>query len=246
MADKDTITKLNPYKGTQYTTAALEVKSFEETEEDGQNFGYFKGYAATFGNIDRTDDIIEEGAFKTCLGNRKVKMCWQHDMQTPIGSFPVMKEDDHGLYVEGRVNLGTMMGREAYALLKAGDLDSMSIGFMVKNYEIDEKSGIRTIKEADLWEISIVTEPANSMAMVTSVKSLEDAETLAEVEKILRSKGFSKKESKTVIGKVKAISRCDAAQLDGQKEHEATDASTPDDSRLSDELAALKSLFNPN
>lgn len=234
--------KLNPFKGKQTISAHLEVKSFDEYEENGQSFGYFKGYASTFGNIDRTKDIIAPNAFKRCLdGGRKVKMCWQHDMSTPIGSFPVMKEDDYGLYVEGRINLGTMMGREAYALLKAGDLDSMSIGFMVKEYDIDKNSGVRTIKEIDLWEISVVTEPANTMAQVTAVKSLEDAETYADIERILRSKGFSRKEATATVWKMKSMVKDELNIIDDKEtESEGRDAVTEEVS--SESISTLKSI----
>lgn len=224
----------------QIITSEFVCKSIEKKmDDDGQEFGYFEGYASTFGNIDRSEDIIAKGAFeKSLLEGRKVKLCWQHDMRSPIGSFTEIKEDDHGLFVKGRINLGTSLGRDAYALLKAKDLDSMSIGFVTKKSTYDQKTKIRTIEEADLWEISIVTEPANTMATVTDVKSLDDVETLSDVEKVLRSKGFSRIDSKAVISKIKTISRCDAEKA------EVTDASPkPDNSALLAELEAVKNLF---
>ena len=247
---KNKPTKLNPFQGKQTTTVPLEIKSFMEVDEDGQKFGYYKGYASTFGNIDRTRDVIAPGAFKRCLDNgRKVKMCWQHDMSTPIGSFPTMKEDEYGLYVEGRINLGTNMGREAYALLKAGDLDSMSIGFMVDDYDIDDKTGVRTIKEIDLWEISIVTEPANTMAMVTAVKSLESAESYAEIERIMRTKGFSRKEATATVWKIKELAKAELSTVQLQEtDSESRDATDDEVSSVAmksikDELAKLTKLL---
>jgi len=149
----------------------LKKDSIREEETDGGKFAFFEGYASTFGNIDRVDDVIMRGAFKRCLDKGKlIKMLWQHKFDTVIGQFPKLVEDESGLFVQGRINLGTEKGREGYALLKAGDINSMSIGYMIVDAEYNRDLDVRMLKELDLFEVSLVTEPANELALVTSVK----------------------------------------------------------------------------
>jgi HK97 family phage prohead protease len=212
-----------PIAKKEFMFTRFDMKSIgESTTEDSGQFAYFEGYAATFGNIDLVDDVIIKGAFAKCLSRKpKVKLLWQHDMREPIGSVVEMEEDAIGLKVKGRINLGTDCGRAAYALLKAGDLDSMSIGFRAVDWEYDSETDIRTIKEIDLIEISIVTRPANEMATVTQVKELlEEVDSLSDIENILKTKGFSNKEAKTFISKFKEIHTGRDVQKDAQTQRD--------------------------
>ena len=52
-----------------------------------------------------------------------------HKTDEPIGIFENVAEDEKGLYVKGKLAMGTQRGRETYELLKLGALDGMSIGF---------------------------------------------------------------------------------------------------------------------
>ncbi len=208
-----------------YLNTKMELKSISTPESTPQGeFAYFEGYAATFGNKDNVDDVVMAGAFKSSLNkNPKIKMLWQHDVTAPIGSYLEIYEDSYGLYVKGRINLGTEKGRNAYALLKAGDLDSMSIGYVTRKSDYDQASDVRYLKEVDLYEISLVSIPANNNALVTSVKSIiEEAESLSDLEIVLKSKGFSNKEAKTLISKFKQISETkeQPESLDDSKERD--------------------------
>jgi HK97 family phage prohead protease len=152
-------------------SATLEIK--EVSAE-----GVFHGYGSVFGNLDSDRDIITAGAFTKSLKRRqpsKVKLLWQHDPTQPIGVWEAMEEDKRGLKVQGRllINQGVPKADEAYALLKAGALDAMSIGFAIPagGAEWDSNKNVRTINEVDLWEVSIVTFPANGKARITRVKA---------------------------------------------------------------------------
>ena len=201
----------------QKLTFPFEIKASSMEEIDGMKYAYFEGYAATFGNEDSVNDIIMKGAFTKSLGKRKVKMCWQHRFSEVIGSFTEIKEDDAGLYVKGRLNLGVEKAREAYALIKSGDLDSMSIGYGTIVSEYNDETNVRLLKELELYEISIVTEPANAMATITNVKSLEQADSLKSIEQILHDNGFSNNECKLLISRVKQL-------LNSQREVEEKEA----------------------
>ena len=112
----------------------FELKGAHESDEDEGTFGFFEGFAATFGNIDLVNDRLEPKAFANTLkeDGPQFKLLWQHDTFSPIGSIVEAKETDKGLEIKGRINLGTSQGKDAFALLKAGDIDRMSIGFSIK------------------------------------------------------------------------------------------------------------------
>lgn len=175
----------------------LEVKAIEES-------GTFEGYVAAFGNVDDWSDVIEPGAFKKSLAaHKKAKskpaLLWQHDRKQPLGTWEDMKEDDTGLLAKGNLLVHDVYrAKEAYALLKAGAISGLSIGYWARDYSIDQKTGIRTLKEIELIEASLVTFPANGRARVTGVKSA-DIKTIREFEAFLRDAGgFSANEAKRI------------------------------------------------
>ena len=172
-----------------------------ESDVKSEDNGIFRGYASIFGNEDQGNDIVQKGAFTKSLEQRpasKVKMLFQHKTDEPIGVFESIYEDSKGLYVKGKLALGTQKGRDTYELLKIGALDGMSIGFKAdptKQGYNENKRGVRTLKEVDLMEISLVTFPINEQAMVQSVKG--NSKSIREWEKILRDAGgLSRTEAK--------------------------------------------------
>lgn len=145
---------------------ALEVKSLSEA-------GVFAGYGSVFDVVDSQKDVVARGAFAATLDKRKpsdVKLLWQHDALEPIGVIDELFEDAHGLYVKGRLLLDVARAREAYALLREGVVKGLSIGYSPLRYTINPDSGVRILKAVELWEISLVTFPANEAAQVTIVK----------------------------------------------------------------------------
>lgn len=135
--------------------------------------GTFSGYASLFGEVDLGRDAIEPGAFAASLVKRGaggVRMLFQHDPAEVIGRWTVLREDERGLYVEGKLATDVERAREVLALMKAGALDGLSIGFRAVKTRADRKAGVRRILEADLWEISVVTFPMLPTARVSNVK----------------------------------------------------------------------------
>jgi HK97 family phage prohead protease len=124
--------------------------------------GLVEGYASLFGRIDMGRDRVLAGAFRRSLARRGaagVKMLWQHDPGRPIGRWTDIAEDGVGLRVKGRLIAEVAQGREALALVRAGVLDGLSIGFRTVRARRDPASGVRELVEIDLWEISLVTFP---------------------------------------------------------------------------------------
>lgn len=125
-----------------------------------------EGYASLFGNVDQGGDAVQPGAFAESLkAGRKVRMLWQHDPVQPIGVWDDVREDHKGLWVRGRILIDVAKGREAAALVAAGAIDGLSIGFRTKRAERNGK-GRRLLTEVELWEVSLVTFPMLMQARV--------------------------------------------------------------------------------
>jgi len=136
--------------------------------------GTFEGYASLFNAEDLARDIIAPGAFRASLAKRGasgIKMLFQHDPAEPIGVWLDIAEDARGLKVKGRLMLDVARAREVLSLMKAGALEGLSIGFRAEKAARDHRSGVRTLRKIDLWEISVVTFPMQPGATVTAVKS---------------------------------------------------------------------------
>jgi hypothetical protein len=129
-------------------------------------------------------------------------MFWMHDPARVPGKWTDMREDDDGLHVKG-VLADTPLGNEIHTLLKMDAVRGLSIGYTTGKVAYD-KSGSRLIKEADLWEVSVVSLPMNPLAQVQHVKSQlsaagEYVPTVREFERILRDVGCSKSVARRLI-----------------------------------------------
>lgn len=171
------------------------MRAFAVKLAAGAPDGTIEGYGSIFNVVDSYSDIVVKGAFLDSLGRLKaegrgVKMLWQHDQGCPIGVWDEVREDDRGLYCKGRLLLDVDKAREAYALMKAGAIDGLSIGYECRKWthcmpdEVEGRIGakywagpmgmggqIRLIEQCDLWEISVVTFPACTPATVDAVKA---------------------------------------------------------------------------
>lgn len=204
--------------GREVRSYAFQIKA---TGDDGT----VEGYGSVFGVRDNYDDVIASGAFAESLKAHKAEgtmpaMLWQHDANEPIGVWTEMVEDAKGLRIKGKLALDTTRGKEAHALLKMGALNGLSIGFMSKQWAYDRETEVRTLTEIDLWEVSLVTFPANEKARVTNVKAAEvvGLQTIRQAEKALRDAGFSDDAAKAFVAGVKRIA------LDERDVHEAAAA----------------------
>ncbi|MES2905721.1 MAG: HK97 family phage prohead protease [Pseudomonadota bacterium] len=145
--------------------------------------GLVTGYASLFGIKDRNNDVVLRGAFKKSLSERTandVKFLFQHDANEPIGTWLDIYEDDKGLRVIGRLISGVTRAREAFALIRAGALDGLSIGFNTKAARREAGGRLRQLVTLDLWEISLVTFPMLPGARLTALNESEAPKRLIE------------------------------------------------------------------
>lgn len=151
----------------------MELKSFEFKTESTEDEGIFTGYLSVFGVKDTYGDVVEPGAFSASLQEKdSFPLLNCHDPDQLLGDFEG-KEDDHGLFIKGRLILGIQTAREKFALLKANVLTGLSIGFETIKDEWDRVKEVRYLKEIKLWGGFLVTFPANPMARVQGVKDGE-------------------------------------------------------------------------
>lgn len=154
----------------EYKDLRFQIKAMNDA-------GEFEGYAAYKGNVDSYGDIIEHGAFKRTIRNKKqFPILFMHDPTKPVGLSSFMREDEKGLFTRGKLDIeGNEMARMVYSGLKNGYIDSMSIGYNVVKDDVD-KRGNRLLKEVKLLEYSMITKgfAANELALVSGFKSSHD------------------------------------------------------------------------
>lgn len=211
--------------------APLEIKFADDAASPGK----FEGYGAVFGNIDSYGDVIQKGAFKETLrdwgkSKKLPPMLSQHggwmmsDMDAiPVGVWEAMSEDDTGLHVKGRlINLDTDDGKRIYGAMKEGALDGMSIGYRAKEFALGTKpeEPRRTLKKIDLFEVSVVTFPANGKARVSSIKAATGlADRLSDEEGLELARHLAKKHGFGLFAqeRIDAIERAATAQRLAEK-----------------------------
>ena len=177
--------------------------------------GTFSGYGSVFGVQDSYGDVVVPGAFADSLAAQKAAgrmpaMLWQHRSAEPLGVYTSMVEDSLGLKVEGQLAMSTVRGAEAHSLLKMGALSGLSIGYMPREDSYDKVTGVTTLKKLDLWEVSLVTFPANDAARVQGVKTIEVIEDLKGAEQYLRDSGLSRREAVAFVARVRSLGQSDS------------------------------------
>lgn len=142
---------------------------FVETKFASDDSGEVEGIAWPFGKPDRVGDEIVKGSFKDA--KLPLPMLFGHDGNDPVGAWTEARETDEGLLLKGSLLVNDVArAREVAALVKAGAVRGISIGFITRK-AIARKGGGRTISQLELLEASLVAIPMHPGARVTSAKS---------------------------------------------------------------------------
>ncbi len=144
-----------------------------------------EGYASLFGKADQGGDTVEVGAYDqslkiTAQKGGRIKMLWQHKPSEPIGVWDEVRADKKGLWVRGRILTDVARGKEAAALIEAGAIDGLSIGYRTIKARKSDKGG-RLLSELELWEVSLVTFPMLPEARVGAKGDDPDGNALREL-----------------------------------------------------------------
>lgn len=128
-----------------------------------------EGYASLFGVEDLAGDVVRAGAFvRTLASGRPVGMLLSHVGGRTAGRWTTIREDGRGLFVRGFVSDATPAGAAALKLIERGMLDGLSIGFIARDWSPRARRG-RELKEIELREISLVSEPMAPAARFAAV-----------------------------------------------------------------------------
>lgn len=155
------------------TTRAYSLLTIKGLSEDQR---LIEGIATT-PEPDRLSDVVETEGISYRL---PMPFLWQHNSRQPIGKVVAAKVTKDGMTITAQIApAGTAdFIDEAYALIKAGLVPGLSIGFRSLEESYDRETGGYHFLRTELFEISAVTIPAQASATITAVKSA-DSQLLA-------------------------------------------------------------------
>jgi len=197
----------------KYKHLAIEATDFKFDEEART----FEGYASAFNGVDAYGDTILPGAYEKTLTDRErpIRMRWNH-FGPVIGKYLEIREDEKGLFVKGQLTPGHSVAEDAYASLRHGAVDGLSIGYRVPPGGAEENDeGGYDLNQIELIEISVVEEPADLGARIGTVKEfsniVSELETFKDAEACLRDAcGLSRSAAKAIVSQVKTLCQRDA------------------------------------
>lgn len=155
-------------------------KSFEmKAADNGSIEGYFSTYDKT---PDSYGDIIEPGAFTETIKAREESghpfpLCFNHDFSAVIGAVDSVKDTEKGPFISAHF-LDTQLAQDVRKMLQSGAIYQFSFAYDIKGRrnptEEEEKEGVMNVlTDLEVFEISVVTVPANQNAVATEIKSVE-------------------------------------------------------------------------
>lgn len=168
----------------------------------------FKGYGSVWGRVDSYGDTVVKGSFLESLKERRPMMLYGHSPGRVPGKWINYGEDDKGLFLEGELTPGHSEATDHAASLKHGSLNGLSIG----GYTIDgepQSNGGRLIKKFDLYEVSLVSMPAEQEARIDTASVKETLDTYSKIsdfEDFLREAvGMSKIAAKAWVSRFASV-----------------------------------------
>jgi HK97 family phage prohead protease len=196
------MSRLVPYiKDAGPTGRKQLVCPFELKDLDDK--GHFTGYGSIFDNVDLGGDIVVgPQPFKRFkyTKDKQIRILYQHDTWQPVGKSPI-EQEAKGLWLsDAQLVMEMPAAPAAYAGMKSGLLDGLSIGFDIlpKGSEWDDETRTRKLFKLELWEVSIVTFGMNPLAKIQSVKAAMNIKTKREFEEFLRDAGWSADAAKKI------------------------------------------------
>ena len=163
--------------------------------------GEIEAVVTSYGNYDKVNDVIKRGALSDFMKNfdGMLPMLWQHDKNEIIGQWDAFYEKGDLVIGRGQIYPEVSKGADAMALISRGMVASTSIGFMAKEYDRNDKGGL-DFSEIKLIEVSLVQNPANPKADITSAKRDDGSIDVKQLEAVLReAAGLSRTESKRLL-----------------------------------------------
>ncbi|WP_305138444.1 HK97 family phage prohead protease [Dubosiella newyorkensis] len=174
------------HREKQRQARSRQIKEYQTREEDGSYV--ISGYFSVFGSETELwpgayEEVAKEAFDNTLSGD--IRALINHDCAQVLGRTKngtlTLRTDEHGLYGEIRINPKDQSAMDCYERVKRGDVDQCSFGFEIvkEDTEIRDDGSIKwTIREVNLYEVSICTFPAYEDTSVNARKK-----DLAEIKK---------------------------------------------------------------
>jgi HK97 family phage prohead protease len=201
--------------------------------------GEISGYGSVFNKVDSYGETVVPGAFSKSLKawsrlKRPIPMLWQHRSDQPIGVWDTFEEDAKGLKLDGRLNLETQRGQEAWSDVKMRAVTGLSIGFFEIKADPFDFGSVepRKLLELDLREVSPVTFPALKEAQIDAVKA-----------RLARGERLKVREFEAMLRERLRLSRSDAEEIAnfGYKAWVQREVGTGGDPDLAEAMRELRS-----
>ena len=162
------------------------TSTFKAFEEDDGGV-HICGMASTH-DTDRAGDVIAAEAWsKGGLSNfeKNPIILFNHDYNKPIGRATGLKVNDNGLELKAKISKSAP--DHVAELVKEGILGAFSVGFRVKDADyLEETDGLK-IKDAELFEVSVVSVPCNQAATFSLSKSFDSMEEYEDFKKTFKN-----------------------------------------------------------
>ena len=177
----------------------MKYKTVElKANDNGMIEGYFSTYDKT---PDSYGDIIEPGAFTETIKKREESghpfpLCFNHDFSAVIGAVDSVKDTEKGPFISAHF-LDTTQAQDVRKMLQSGAIYQFSFAYDILDARQpdaeEEKAGVaQVLTKLEVFEISVVTVPANQNAVATEVKSgrrnsKKDAEVIKQIRDLAQS-----------------------------------------------------------
>ena len=154
-----------------------------KTHEQDDGSVMIRGMAST-ADFDRAGDSISAEAWqKGGLQNfeKNPIILFNHDYDKPIGRATGLKAGPNGLELECKISKSAPAN--VAELVKDGVLGAFSVGFRVKDADYIKETDGLMIKDAELFEVSVVSVPCNQSATFSLAKSFDSSDEYEEFKK---------------------------------------------------------------
>ena len=154
------------------------ASKFETRESEDGLFieGYFSVFNSTYELWPGATESVAPGAFENTLGG-DIRALIDHESRLVLGRNKSgtleLREDSHGLWGRVKINPNDQDAVNLYERVKRGDVDQCSFGFDIVKEDtevLDDGSVHWTIREVELYEVSVVTFPAYTETSVSARK----------------------------------------------------------------------------
>lgn len=185
-----------------------------EVREINTDDGTFSGWASTT-MVDSYGTVVAAGAYADSLAEHARNgtmpaLLYQHDWEKVLGRIlklePRERDGIQGLWMEGKIELRTQLGKEVNALIQPDPhpaINGLSIGFEPDWDETDYRDGVLIFNKVKIWEVSVCTFQANPGATIEDGLRPDGVKTERDLERLLRDAGHSRSEASAISSRFK-------------------------------------------